>query len=121
MNKYYLKLGSYEVPRVSKIRVNNFYRAESRQTTLSGGLAVDRGDVKKRLEINIRLMTAAEMEELENVLDNIVATAEFYYLGKLTTINVVADPVASRDEIYLYGNREKGVCYANIRLTLEEQ
>lgn len=121
MSKYYLKLGEMTVPRVSKLIVTHFYRAESRQTTLSGGLAVDRGDVKKRLEINIKIMSAAELRELERVLDTIVTTAEFYYLDEHKTINVVADPILSKDEIYLYGKRENGVYYANIRFTLEEQ
>lgn len=121
MAKYYLKLNGTEVPRVSSLIVTPFYRAETRQTTLSGGLAVDRGDLKKRIDVMIKIMSADEYAELESVLKTIVAKAEFFYGENLETINVIADPVRSKDEIYPYGIRENGVYYANIKLTLEEQ
>ncbi len=121
MAKYYLRLGNMEVPRVSNLTITPFYRAETRQTTLSGGLAVDRGDVKKRIEATVKIMSADELAELENLLASIIVSAEFYYLEKLVSINVVADPIQSRNEIYLYGKREKGAYYTNIKFTLEEQ
>ena len=121
MTNYYLKLGAKEIPRVSSLIVTPFYRAETRQTTLSGGLAVDRGDLKKKIEVTIRLMSAAELDELENLLATIVVSAEFYYNNTLVAVNMVADPIQSKQEVYYYGKRENGVYYANIKFTLEEQ
>lgn len=121
MNNCYLAISGNVIKRVQKIIETPFYRAESRQTTLSGGLAVDRGDLKKRLEVTIRIMSAEELTALEEILDNITATAEFYSRNKLVTIDMIAQPITSCEEIYLYNDRNKGVYYVNVKFTLEEQ
>ncbi len=121
MAKYFLKLGEKEIPRISKLTITPFFRSETRKTTLSGGLAIDRGDVKKRIEATVKIMSADELRELELTLGNITVEAEFYYLNELTKSTFITEPVMTKDEIYIYNDRSKGVYYVNIKFTMEEQ
>ena len=121
MGKYYLKISGKEIPRVSSLVTTNFFRTETRQTTFSGGLAIDRGDVKKRVETSVKIMSAKEFKELEMTLNAIIIDAEFYYRGELVSTKMIANPVTSFNEIYLYGKREEGVYYTDIKFMMEEQ
>lgn len=121
MSKYYLKLQDNVIPRVSNIVSTNFFRAETKKTTLNGGLTVDRGDVKIRLDVTVKVMSASEVKALEKILNEIIILAEFYNLDTLTNLTMVTEPISSKTEVYLYGDRTKGVYYTNVKFTLEEQ
>lgn len=121
MGKYYLKISGKEIPRVSSLTTTNFFRAETRQITFSGGLAIDRGDVKKRVETSVKIMSAEEFKALETALNAIVVDTEFYYRGELVSAKMIASPITSFNEVYLYGKREKGVYYTDIKFVMEEQ
>lgn len=116
----HLKIEGETVPNVSAIIVDDFYRDETKKTTLSGGLSIDRGDLKLKLVVRIRSASLLQLKELERKLSSIIVTAEFYYRGKLVEKAMVASTIPKYEEEYPNGSEEEPY-YRKIEFELEEK
>lgn len=118
--RHYLKIENYTVPRVSKLDVAGFYRSEERKTTFSGGLAVDRGQYKKKISARIRIFSADEKRALEALLQKIIVKAEFYDNGEIVQKDMISAPIKSFQSCFPSRSEENAV-YTDVVLELEEQ
>lgn len=118
--RQHLKIEGEEVQNLSSIIVSEFYRNESQKVTLSGGLAIDRGEIKLKLSARIRSASLAQIKNIERKLSKIFVTAEFYYRGELVEKRMAASPIPKYTKEYL-NESEKEPYYRNIEFTLEEQ
>lgn len=66
-------------------------------------------------------MSAEELRNLETLLDNIIVEVQYYSRNELVTLNMIAQPISSADETFLFNKRQRGVYYTNIKFSLEEQ
>lgn len=117
---HYLKIDGYCVPEISSIVVGEFFRNESRLTTFSGGIAVDRGSPKLQVTVRIRRANLTQIEAIEEKLAPIILPAEFYYRGEIVQRSMVSSPISTYRVEYPELS-EKSPYYRAIEFTLEEQ
>lgn len=118
--RHYLEIDGYTVPRVSRLNVKPMYRNETRKTTLSGGLAVDRGEEKLKLSARARILSTTEMKTIEAKLKKIFVSVKFYYRGEIVEKKMITSPISPKNSGY--PNRsEADEVYTDVTIELEEQ
>ena len=119
--KYYLNINGIEYKNVSTLQIGQKYRAESVKQNLSGGYLIDRlGGEKITLTASLNMLTDAELTSLRAAVAAISCEVIFDRGATRTTKTMRVLPFTEPSPIYYYGDKEKGIVYGLIRLTMEE-
>ena len=119
--KYYLSINGAEYSNVSTLQIAQKYRAESVKQNLSGGLLVDRmGGEKITLTASLNMLSDTELTALRAAVAAISCEVIFDRGATRTAKTMRVLPFTEPSPIYYYGDKEKGIMYGSIKLTLEE-
>lgn len=120
IGRFYLKIGNITVPRVCRFRVYKISRVENRTTSFAGTDRVDRSALKYLLTARASLLSEAEMQEIQAAAEQITQTVQFYDGATLKTKTMIIELPETPEPFYKYGDRTKGIYYANYDLKMEE-
>lgn len=119
--RYYLKINDTEFPNVSALQVTTVYRQEWKQTSLAGGLLLDRmGSGKTQLNVNINMITPEQMTALNAAREALSCTVMYDEGAERQTKTMHLNSFVEPSPIYYYGDKANGIIYGSIALTLEE-
>lgn len=119
--KYYLKINNTEYKNVSALQIGQKYRAESVKQNLAGGYLIDRfGGEKLSITVQINMISELELMDLQEAFELISCDVEFDRGSIRETRTMRILPFTEPSPLYYYGDKNKGIVYGSIRLTMEE-
>jgi hypothetical protein len=121
MRRYDLHIENKKIPFVTKLDIEQYHRAETRETNLEGGQIIYQGFKKYRLNITIGLVSSETLKDINNAIDKIFFFADFFDGDEPKTIEFSSSPLAKPSPVYKNRDLNQGVYYENVSFILEEK